>query len=253
MAFDGTLRNSGAGFNGVLADTYVDPPGIDTVEAFGTATVVYPIDPAGIDTAEAFGTAAVAYTLDAPGIASAESFGAHVVAISAILDPTGIDSAEAFGTPHVFRLLAFGDFTATLALEDNTATITLADYTTSLTLDGVNGMSYIIKAGDLAPSISGTITVPAGIDLTSADLELTYRGQATDARTVEIINDGLNADSPSLISGEPTIWDWHYDWVDGDTDDADVYQIGIGTEVSGRPMTFPNTGWSEFEIEPQLT
>lgn len=83
-------------------DQTIEPGGIATAEAFGTATLqaTNTISPTGIASAEAFGTATVsaANTISPTGIASAEAFGTATLSASNEILPTGIPSAEAFGT-----------------------------------------------------------------------------------------------------------------------------------------------------------
>ncbi len=115
---------------------------------------------------------------------------------------------------------------------------------------------YVIKEGDRLPGIAGRITVPFGIDLTGAQLYLTYAGRTTDARTVAIAaSPTLAEDSPALDNEDeaPTIWDWHHPWGAGATTGPDRYRVGISTEIGGLQITLPNDGWGEFVIQAQLT
>lgn len=83
----------------------IQPTGIASEEAFGTATLVYPqaLSPAGIGTEEAFGSSLVApgaLSVLPAGISPEEAFGTAVVSIvnpAQTLEPGGIASEEAFG------------------------------------------------------------------------------------------------------------------------------------------------------------
>lgn len=84
----------------------IAPTGIASTEVFGTPTVTtgpVNLSPTGISSAEAFGTPAItagAVDIAPTGIASAEAFGTPVITTGAVdIAPTGIASAEAFGTP----------------------------------------------------------------------------------------------------------------------------------------------------------
>lgn len=139
--------------------------------------------------------------------------------------------------PHwasYLALMAIDDVAnSELELDDNTATVELDE------------MPYIIKAGDLAPSIAGSITPPSGIDLDGVTFTMVYRNRDNGrVYSVTATNDG--------DAGHAGTWDWHYDWVSGDTANAGTYDVGIRTTVSGDQMTFPNTSWATFTIEPQL-
>lgn len=85
----------------------VAPTGIDSAEAFGSATVTpgsVDVDPSGIASGEAFGTAAVgsAGTIAPAGIPTAEAFGSPAITTGAVsVAPVSIGSAEAFGVPTV--------------------------------------------------------------------------------------------------------------------------------------------------------
>ncbi len=107
-------------------------------------------------------------------------------------------------------------------------------------------MSYSIKAGDLSPGIAGQITPPAGVSLAGATLTMRYRGRTSGvSRDRTAVNDGETAPD----SG---IWAWHYQWIAGDTGEADEYELEISATVGGLPMTFPNTGKTYFTIEARL-
>lgn len=107
-------------------------------------------------------------------------------------------------------------------------------------------MSYSIKAGNLTPSISGQITPPAGVSLAGAVLTMRYRGRMSGvSRDRTAVNDGETA----LSSG---IWAWHYNWVAGDTDTADEYEVEVTAVVGGLPITFPSPGKTYFTIEARL-
>jgi hypothetical protein len=88
----------------------IEPGGIASAEAFGTALIetgALTVTPTGIASAEAFGTATLAEVtgdvIVPGGIASAEAFGAAVIDLGeTLVGPTGIASAEAFGTPRIF-------------------------------------------------------------------------------------------------------------------------------------------------------
>lgn len=77
----------------------VDPTGVATAEAFGTAVVSQFILATGPGTGEAFGTPVVSQNIVGTGIASGYASGSATVAFGGwTLFPVGITSAEAFGT-----------------------------------------------------------------------------------------------------------------------------------------------------------
>lgn len=107
-------------------------------------------------------------------------------------------------------------------------------------------MAYTIKQGDLTPGIAGQITVPEEIDLTGVDLTMRVRGRTIGTvRDISVVNDGETAVDSNIFA-------WHYEWVEGDTDESDVYDFEIRCEVAGRPMTFPNSGLASFTIEAAI-
>lgn len=148
--------------------------------------------------------------------------------------------------------IAFNDNTATVEIPERDATVAIDSYIATLEVDD---MSYTIKAGDRIPGIAGRITVPYGIDLTDVDLFLTYKGRRVAARTIQVDNDGLHADSPALDNDAEasTIWRWSHAWADGETVEPDVYQVGISASISGLQISFPNAEWAKFVILAQLT
>lgn len=83
----------------------IDPTGIATAEAFGTAAISTSLtsSPAGVASAGAFGTPALSTTLaTAPtGVASAEAFGAPSISATLQTSPTGIASGQALGSPSL--------------------------------------------------------------------------------------------------------------------------------------------------------
>lgn len=83
----------------------VQPTGIASAEAFGTASVAFhaSVAPTGIASAEAFGSASVSFnaTIQPTGIASAEAFGSATATWTTEVAPAGIASTEAFGTTTV--------------------------------------------------------------------------------------------------------------------------------------------------------
>lgn len=111
--------------------------------------------------------------------------------------------------------------------------------------------NYTIKAGNLLPGIAGRVSAPAEIDLLAAPMTMTFRARRSGTlRTVTIVNDGLVAGQAE--DAEDLEWAWHYSWQAGDTDEADYYDLGITAVVEGVIVTFPNAGWAQFVIEPQL-
>jgi len=79
----------------------IEPAGIASAEAFGTAKTEISFSPSGIAGAEAFGTGIVVRYIDAAGIASVEAFGSATVELisnNQFIDPAGIAGAEAFGS-----------------------------------------------------------------------------------------------------------------------------------------------------------
>lgn len=82
----------------------VQPTGIASAEAFGTATIVpgaVTLQPSGIVSAESFGTPKLQLHLSPSGIASLEAFGTPTMIVEGIIMPTGIASLEAFGSAVV--------------------------------------------------------------------------------------------------------------------------------------------------------
>lgn len=78
----------------------VEPGGIASAEAFGTATIVVKIAPTGIASTEAFGTAVLTSiaTILPSGIA-AGGIGNPTITVGGVsVSPSGIDSGEAFGS-----------------------------------------------------------------------------------------------------------------------------------------------------------
>lgn len=207
----------------------VFPDTVESEESFGTSILDQSLDTAGIGSGESFGDATFDIAFDASGIESAESFGTATTEV--VLDATGIDSEGVLGDPRVvIPPPHYEDYAASVDLDDYLATVEIT-------------MPFIIKAGDLSPSISGRITVPVGVPpLGAASLEMTYKGRTTPARSVPIVLDGQDP-------GDELVWLWHHDWEAGETDAADEYELEIGGDVGGLPMTFPSAGVATFSIE----
>lgn len=99
-AWDPTLGGGG--------DQNLDPSGIASTEAFGTAVITtgpVSITPTGIASAEVFGIPIIttgSVNLSPTGIASTEAFGTPAITTGPVnLAPIGIPSAEAFGIPTI--------------------------------------------------------------------------------------------------------------------------------------------------------
>lgn len=155
----------------------------------------------------------------------------------------------------------FGDGEAgRLALTDVETAADLDEYATGASLDDLTtsaeiNVSYEIKAGNRLISLSGRITVPAGVDLSGVGtFDLVFRGATTPGRMVEVTNDGIDPDGPALDADPalPTIWLWSYDWEEGETDAADVYEWEVTVTVEDLPLTCPNVGVGSFTIHPRL-
>jgi hypothetical protein len=111
----------------MILDRYrMHPPGIASLEAFGTPELAHVLKFTGLASAEAFGTHELVHVLKPSGIASAAALGSLNVAnllsmvgiastsalgsleLALVLKPTGIGSAEALGTPELAHLLKIG-------------------------------------------------------------------------------------------------------------------------------------------------
>lgn len=80
----------------------VDPSGIASSEAWGTAQVNLQVQATGIASGEAWGTAKVNLTVGGTGIASSEAWGTATVSGGTVtVSPTGITSNEAWGTAQI--------------------------------------------------------------------------------------------------------------------------------------------------------
>jgi hypothetical protein len=110
MAIDSRLGLAQLGYLvlGDLLALTIQPTGIPSEEAFGTAAVYQAgtIYPTSIDSAEAFGSSSFgqSITVSPSSIASAEAFGTVALAFTALsqtVSPSGIASLEAFGTASV--------------------------------------------------------------------------------------------------------------------------------------------------------
>ncbi len=161
--------------------SYVDPSGIASTEAFGTATIETAINVTGIASAEAFGTATIDRAIDVGGIASAEAFGSPTIEIA--IDASGIASAEAFGAPTVDVAIdvagiasgeAFGS--ATLEVAIDVAGIS------SLEAFGTPSLALTLDVGGIASAEAfGTATIEIATDAGGIP-----SGEAFGSPTIEI-------------------------------------------------------------------
>jgi hypothetical protein len=86
--------------------TIVQPSSVNSLEVFGSHILVpgvVTVLPNGIESLEAFGTASINLLIEALGVASAEAFGTALLRL--FINATGIDSAEQFGTPLIYLFL----------------------------------------------------------------------------------------------------------------------------------------------------
>lgn len=129
-----------------------------SIGAWETPLTYTPVNPSGIATTEAFGTAKTQLGIAATGIATALAFGSAF--IGRVLSPSGIASAQAFGSVTVVAVTS----TLTDALRDENGALVLStqfDYSLSLTWNGAE-----VQNGNVTSNGSGvysiTITTGAG-------------------------------------------------------------------------------------------
>lgn len=104
---------------------------------------------------------------------------------------------------------------------------------------------FVIRQGDTAPRIIGTLTDGAGapVDVTGGTVNLHLHG-LTVANELDFTAslDGDAADNNVV----------YYDWQEGDTDDAGYYSGEWEVDVDGQTQTFPNDGVFLVQVTEQL-
>ena len=149
----------------------VEPSGIASEEAFGTASIIAELDASGVASAEAAGTPDVKPELDPSGISSGEVFGSEDVRLE--LDPSGIASAEAFGLPSnenvvspssIASVEAFGSPDAQLEIDPSgiSSQEALGDLAVSTAADTIQPSS-IAGAEDFGTASVAAAMTPSGI------------------------------------------------------------------------------------------
>lgn len=105
-------------------------------------------------------------------------------------------------------------------------------------------MTLNIKRHDLYPPIEATLTDADGVavDLTNASVSMHMKrvgSSITVTKSMEIVE-----------ATEGTI---KYDWVNGDTDIAGVYEVEFEiTFANSKPLTIPIDGYEQFNIVEDL-
>lgn len=108
---------------------------------------------------------------------------------------------------------------------------------------------FIIKQGDLIPTIKGTCLDAAGdaVDLDTAS-QITFR--------MTPIRGGLAPDiaADGGLVGDPADGLVEYAWESGDTDVPGLYRAEFGVEyIDGSSETFPTDGYIAVEIQKKAT
>lgn len=218
----GSLAGSGEKWNAATGSDVdqLDPTGIASEEAFGTAvvTVLSPVlspsgvasgeaigtpllsssitvVPSGIASAEAFGTAAVSDPTDpavAPaGVASAEAFGTAVVVSTITVSPSGIASGEAAGTPTIARSVTLG--VTGIASEEAFGTPVVTAGPRTLSPTGIASAGALGTPQVLRP-------YPAGV-LLDSPLAYYRLGESSGTAMVDVSGNALNG----LYVSSPTL------------------------------------------------
>lgn len=101
--------------------------------------------------------------------------------------------------------------------------------------------SFTIKRGDRLPALQATLSDEHGVyNLTGASVDVILRApNGTVTRKTCTVAD-------------PTTGVVTYAWGTGDTDTAGTYQLEFEATIGGRTLTFPNGGFLQLVIAPDL-
>lgn len=178
----------------------VDPGGVTTGEAFGSASLALAIDASGISTGEAFGSANAVSMLDATSIASAETFGSPTIEVAA-----GGGSADhiVYGCAAVQFMTGFEGVTAGGTVTSETTDISIPGPDTS------GNFRFIVIPCAGAIDATGT---QASNNWQTDDTDVTSPGQLIERNTDVGVGGGVAVGYGYLDSGPGPTGTWTCAW-----------------------------------------
>lgn len=115
-----------------------------------------------------------------------------------------------------------------------------------MSISGASKYEYFIKQGDLEPAIEANLQYADGtpVDVTGKTVTFKWRNRDDDAAAIQ-------TGTATVVDG-PT-GHVKYDWQTGETDTPGPFYAEWDVVISGaRTLTFPNNGFLEFLVVPEL-
>ncbi len=109
-----------------------------------------------------------------------------------------------------------------------------------------------MKRNDTGQPVRGSLTSKStglAVDLTNVSITFVMYLINDDGTTTEIVNASATVDTPASNGT------WQYNWQVGDTEDVGTHLASfqlIFADEGDRKETYPQSGWINIEIEPDL-